>query len=69
MSSRQLPFLDVSAPALVQADRYPHLRYMGSKYRLLPTLASVFEEVGGKTALDPRVVLVLDHWGLIPRRR
>lgn len=53
MSSRQLPFLDVSAPALVQADRYPHLRYMGSKYRLLPTLASVFEEVGGKTALDP----------------
>ncbi len=23
----------------------------------------------GKTTLDPRVVLVLDHWGLIPRRR
>lgn len=32
---------------------YPHLRYMGSKYKLLPTLASVFAEVGGVTALDP----------------
>lgn len=26
-------------------------------------------EQGGKRALDPRVVLVLDHWGLIPRQR
>lgn len=38
MSSRQLPFLDVSAPALVQADRYPHLRYMGSSIDSCPRL-------------------------------
>lgn len=39
--------------ALRQASLYPHLRYMGSKYRLLPTLASVFRQVGGTNALDP----------------
>ena len=38
---------------LEQAARYPHLRYMGSKYRLLPTLSEVFRQVGGKTAADP----------------
>lgn len=32
---------------------YPRLRYMGSKYRLLPTLAEVFRQIGGATALDP----------------
>jgi adenine-specific DNA-methyltransferase len=32
--------------------RYPRLRYMGSKYRLVPHLAQVFEEVGGTSALD-----------------
>ncbi|HET8985486.1 MAG TPA: DNA adenine methylase, partial [Trueperaceae bacterium] len=31
---------------------YPRIRYMGSKYRLLPQLAEVFAEVGGTTALD-----------------
>jgi adenine-specific DNA-methyltransferase len=31
---------------------FPRLRYMGSKYRLLPQLAQVFAEVGGQTALD-----------------
>lgn len=37
------------------ADRvaaFPRLRYMGSKYRLVPRLAEVFGELGGKTALD-----------------
>ncbi|SHJ51591.1 adenine-specific DNA-methyltransferase [Tessaracoccus bendigoensis DSM 12906] len=53
MSSQQLPLLEVPVTALAQAQRYPRLRYMGSKYRLLPTLAKVFEEVGGSTALDP----------------
>ena len=38
--------------ALARASRYPRLRYMGSKYRLLPHLAEVFAEVGGVTALD-----------------
>lgn len=28
------------------------LRYMGSKFKLIPTLAEVFAELGGRTALD-----------------
>ncbi|MGF1645663.1 MAG: DNA adenine methylase [Kineosporiaceae bacterium] len=31
---------------------YPRIRYMGSKYRLLPHLADVFAGLGGTTALD-----------------
>lgn len=31
---------------------FPRLRYMGSKYRLVPHLARVFDELGGRTALD-----------------
>ena len=31
---------------------FPRVRWMGSKYRLLPHLADVFHEVGGVTALD-----------------
>jgi adenine-specific DNA-methyltransferase len=31
---------------------FPRLRYMGSKYRLVPHLAQVFTELGGRTALD-----------------
>jgi adenine-specific DNA-methyltransferase len=38
--------------AIRRAAQFPRLRYMGSKYRLAPHLASVFAEVGGKTALD-----------------
>ncbi|HST49673.1 MAG TPA: DNA adenine methylase [Jatrophihabitans sp.] len=39
-------------PALARANRFPRLRYMGSKYKLLPHLAAAFAEVGGSTALD-----------------
>lgn len=39
--------------ALRRADTYPRLRYVGSKYRLLPQLAEVFAQIGGRTALDP----------------
>lgn len=39
--------------ALDQVGQYPHLRYMGSKYRLIPALADVFHQLGGSTALDP----------------
>lgn len=53
MSSAQQPLLDLPLRALTQVEQYPHMRYMGSKYRLLPTLARVFEEIGGQTALDP----------------
>lgn len=39
-----------SAVSLV--SEFPRLRYMGSKYRLIPGLAEVFTELGGRTALD-----------------
>jgi DNA adenine methylase/adenine-specific DNA-methyltransferase len=38
--------------ALQRAAAFPRLRYMGSKYRLLPHLAAVFADIGGTTALD-----------------
>ena len=45
-------FDDASSAAAVTAAVYPRIRYMGSKYKLLPQLASVFAEIGGTTALD-----------------
>jgi len=33
-------------------SEFPRLRYMGSKYRLVPYLAEVFTDLGGRTALD-----------------
>lgn len=38
--------------AVTRAGAFPRLRYMGSKYRIVPELAKVFAEVGGHTALD-----------------
>jgi DNA adenine methylase/adenine-specific DNA-methyltransferase len=38
--------------AIAAAARFPRLRYMGSKYRLVPHLAQVFGEIDGETALD-----------------
>ncbi len=49
LSSIQMPLMDVALPALAQVEHYPHMRYMGSKYRLLPTLARVFDQIGGQT--------------------
>ena len=40
------------ASTVAQAQTFPRIRYMGSKYRLLPQLAEVFESVGGRTAVD-----------------
>jgi len=40
------------AAALTRTSTFPRLRYMGSKYRLLPHLASVFEDADGSRALD-----------------
>ncbi len=40
------------AEVIRRVVRYPRLRYMGSKYRLVPHLAQVFAELGGTTALD-----------------
>jgi adenine-specific DNA-methyltransferase len=47
-----------AAPAPAPPDEanrvasFPRLRYMGSKYRLVPHLAAAFSEIGGQTALD-----------------
>lgn len=38
--------------AVNRTASFPRLRYMGSKYRLVPHLAGIFDEVGGTTALD-----------------
>lgn len=45
------PLSDLSA-ALDRVASFPRLRYMGSKYRLAPALADVFDQIGGATALD-----------------
>lgn len=39
--------------AVEQVSAFPRLRYMGSKYRLVPHLTKVFADVGGATAWDP----------------
>lgn len=45
--------LETAAAAAVQATaNFPRVRWMGSKYRLLPHLAQAFADVGGSTALD-----------------
>jgi adenine-specific DNA-methyltransferase len=44
--------VDLDFSPLVRARTYPRIRYMGSKYKLLPTLHGVFSELGGETALD-----------------
>ena len=41
-----------SADVIGAAQRFPRLRYMGSKYRLLPHLERTFAEIGGTTAVD-----------------
>ncbi len=49
------PRIPLSNPALEAARRatiFPRVRWMGSKYRLLPHLAQAFQDVGGTTALD-----------------
>lgn len=40
------------AEAIARARAFPRLRYMGSKYRLVPQLAAIFAETGGTRALD-----------------
>jgi adenine-specific DNA-methyltransferase len=46
--------IGLASPALAaaRASKFPRLRYMGSKYRLVPELAEVFAEIGGVSALD-----------------
>jgi adenine-specific DNA-methyltransferase len=50
--ARPTPMSTDIAVALAQAKQFPRLRYMGSKYALLPHLAATFDEAGGRTALD-----------------
>ncbi|WP_293782366.1 DNA adenine methylase [uncultured Aeromicrobium sp.] len=44
--------IDPVTAAVQQARTFPRLRYMGSKYRLLPQLAATFHRLGGTTAVD-----------------
>jgi adenine-specific DNA-methyltransferase len=37
---------------VTQAAAFPRLRYMGSKYRLVPYLAAIFAETGAQVTLD-----------------
>lgn len=41
-----------SAKVLERAQAYPRMRYMGSKFVLLPHLERTFAQVGGTTAVD-----------------
>lgn len=53
MTTTVIPEPPVDWPdAVSRVAAFPRLRYMGSKYRLVPHLAEVFAEVGGHTALD-----------------
>ena len=53
MTASVLPDLLVDVSGVVsRVAAFPRLRYMGSKYRLVPDLAGVFAEVGGQSALD-----------------
>lgn len=42
----------VTIDALTRAAAFPRLRYMGSKYKIVPYLVRAFNDVGGTTALD-----------------
>jgi adenine-specific DNA-methyltransferase len=37
---------------VAQVAAFPRIRYMGSKYRLVPHLAALFDELHGRTVLD-----------------
>lgn len=45
-------FEQTPADVLKAARAFPRLRYMGSKYRLMPHLQEVFRGIGGETAVD-----------------
>lgn len=46
------PALLETEDVIARAQMFPRLRYMGSKYKLLPHLERVFAELGGSTAVD-----------------
>lgn len=52
MAAELTALFTAASSADLAAALYPRIRYMGSKYKLLPRLADVFAEVGGRTALD-----------------
>ena len=47
-----LPDPPATRAAVTRTAAFPRLRYMGSKFKLVPALATVFHELGGRTALD-----------------
>lgn len=47
-----LALFDVAPCAPPRTQRYPRLRYMGSKYRVVPHLAGIFADLNFERALD-----------------
>lgn len=47
-----IPQTRSSLEIVAQTQRFPRLRYMGSKYRLVPHLERTFAAIGGHTAVD-----------------
>jgi adenine-specific DNA-methyltransferase len=47
-----MPHVATSSEIVARARTFPRLRYMGSKYRLLPHLQRVFAQLAGTTAVD-----------------
>lgn len=47
-----MPRAASSSDIVARAQLFPRLRYMGSKYRLLPHLERVFASLGGQSAVD-----------------
>ncbi len=47
-----MPGLPGLPEVVSRTGQFPRLRYMGSKYRLIPHLARAFTELGGAAALD-----------------
>lgn len=43
---------DSARTAEERCAQFPRIRYMGSKFRLIPDLVRAFDDVGGQTALD-----------------
>lgn len=48
----RVPTRPSGGDAALAAARFPRVRWMGSKHRLLPHLAQAFADLGGTTALD-----------------
>lgn len=42
----------LAGPVLDRVAKFPRIRYMGSKYRVIPHLVGIFSELSFESALD-----------------